>query len=180
MKEASLCAAVVGGAAVAAVVAGCASSGGARPSPDEAVLGCYQFQWTEEAAELGLPWGFELLARALEGWGNIPDGRVARTRVTEDVTRDHPFAYWRPVAGDSVHVGHPGGGGISLTLRPEGPDLVGTARPVGDAVAPGEDLDPRPARPVVARRVVCPPPAVAGGGPGSSPGSSRTIEGGER
>lgn len=151
-------------AALLGPLAGCATAGGAQAAPADAVVGCYQFQWTDDAAALGLPWGFELLAAPLEGWGNLPDGREARTRTTEHVVRDHPFAYWRPVAADTIRVGHPGGGGFSLTLHPDGPDLVGTARSVGDAVAPGQDPGPRAARPVVAWRVLCPPPETSGAG----------------
>lgn len=147
---------------LALLVSGCAASNAAQGASVEDVVGCYQFRWTPETSELGLPWGFELLAEPLEGWGNIPDGHVARTRTTERIARDHPFAYWRNAAADTVQVGHPGGGGFFLALRPDGRDLVGVARPVGDVLSPGEPPGPRPARPVTALRVLCPPPAVPG------------------
>lgn len=148
-------------AALTGLLAACATTGGAQTEADGAVAGCYQFEWTAETAALGLPWGFELLTRPLEGWANVPDGREARTRATEERVQDHPFAFWRPLAGGLVQVGHPGGGGVALTLRREGQDLVGTARTTGDAVSPGEEPGPGPERPVVARRVLCPAPSGA-------------------
>jgi hypothetical protein len=120
------------------------------------LTGCYQFERTAEARELGLPWGFELLGGALSEWPNLPEGRRARTRVTAERTADHPFAFWRPVAGDSIQVGHPGGGGFALSLVRDGRVLRGTARAVGDAVRFGESFQPRDPRPVVAWKVVCP------------------------
>jgi hypothetical protein len=117
--------------------------------------GCYQFRWDAAAAEMRLPWGFDLLEEPLEGWGNVPDGRVARTRTTERTMRDQPFAFWRRAGQDSIRVGHPGGGGLSLSLARQGPDLVGTARTLGDAIPLGEPPPPI-TRPIVAYRVLCP------------------------
>lgn len=159
-----------GGAALA-VIAGilggaCASGPGGGETVAE-LPGCYQFQRTAEARELGLPWGFDLLEGDLSGWPNLPDGRTARTRVTADSTADHPFAFWRPLAGDSIRVGHPGGGGFSLSLVRDGLALRGTARPVGDAVRLGESFGLRDPRPVVAWKVVCPDGAT--GDPASGP-----------
>jgi hypothetical protein len=120
------------------------------------LAGCYQFRWDAAAAEMRLPWGFDLLDEPLEGWGNVPDGRVAHTRTTEGTTRNQPFAFWRRVAEDSIRVGHPGGGGLSLSLARQGPDLVGTAQTLGDAVPLGGGNPSPLVRPVVAYRVVCP------------------------
>lgn len=150
-------------AVLLAAAAGCATTQEAADPAGE-VAGCYQFTRNDGARELGLPWGFELLDAPLQGWGNLPDAHAARTRVTEREVRDHPFAYWRWTEADSVQVGHPGGGGFSLTLGPEGQDLVGSARAVGDIVLPGESSEPREARRVVARKVLCPPAALGGGG----------------
>lgn len=132
----------------------CAANHEASEAEDEGLLGCYQFEWTETARELGLPWGFELLPGELEGW-NIPDAHPAMTWQTASRRIDHPFAYWREVA-DTVKVGHPGGGGFALTLREEGRTLRGMARPVGDAVRFGESFEPRQGGMVTAQRVVCP------------------------
>lgn len=138
------------------LAAGCASTQEAPSEP--ALAGCYQFVWTDATSDLGLPWGFELLASELTGWGDVPGARDARTRVTATETSGQPFAFWREV-GDSVSVGHPGGGGFALMLSSVegGRALIGTARPVGDAVAFGEEFGPREAREVTARRVACPP-----------------------
>lgn len=134
------------------LVTGCASSGGGS---DPELVGCYQFHWDEQARELGLPWGFELLPGELAGWSNVPDARIALTRTGEGGTRDHPFRYWSTGEGDTVRIGHPGGGGFALALVPEGRNLVGTARPVGDVVMPGQQEPDRSPRPVMAYRVVC-------------------------
>lgn len=147
------------GVVVVAALAACASAGEGDDAMGDAarpVAGCYQFRWDEGARALGLPWGFELTDEPLEGWPNLEDARSALTRPTGDTTADHPFGFWRPVAGDSITLGHPGGGGFALTLAPEGDDLVGSGRSTGDLVAPGET--PATARhAVTALRVVCPP-----------------------
>jgi hypothetical protein len=136
-------------------IAACAAPRAEDGARDD-LAGCYQFRWDDAAAEMRLPWGFDLLDEPLEGWGNVPDGRVARTRATERTMRDQPFAFWRRVAQDSIRVAHPGGGGLSLRLARQGPDLVGTARTLGDAV-PLDGGSPSPrVRPVVAYRVLCP------------------------
>jgi hypothetical protein len=136
------------------VAAGCASPGDGAASAS-ALVGCYQFERGTDARVLGLPWGVELRMDALEGWGNLPDAWVALTRVTAEETADHPLAYWALADGDSVRVGHPGGGALDLVLAPVGQDLIGQGRSVGDAVSPGQRLGPSEPRPVVARRVVC-------------------------
>lgn len=144
--------------AAALVGAACASAG-ARDGVDE-LVGCYQFEVSADSRALGLPWGFELSDEPLEGWSALPDAREAVTRLTATRVADHPFGFWEPVpeGGDSIRVGHPGGGGFLLVLAPEGQDLLGRGRAVGDAVAPGQAAGERPERAVVARRVLCPEP----------------------
>jgi hypothetical protein len=56
---------------------------------------------------------------------------------------------------DSIEIGHPGGGGVALTLAPAGRDLSGLGVAVGDAVPLGGAMGPRPPYPVIARRVTC-------------------------
>lgn len=143
--------------ACVAVAAACASL---RDAPGSAVAGCYQFRWDAGARALGLPWGLVLLDEPLgEGWlvaRQFPAARRAETATSPTGREDHPFGYWRRTSGDSVEVGHPGGGaGFVLTLAPEGRDLVGRGAAVGDALAPGQPPGPAAPRPVVAFRVVC-------------------------
>ena len=143
-------------AAAVGLLAGAACAS-ARPeqTADSGVTGCYQFERTREVRSLGLPWGFVLVDEPLEGWGNIPDGRVAYTALSPSELRDHPFGYWRQAAGDTVVVGHPGGSGFSLKLLPGERSLAGTARALGDVVPPGQDPSGRGPVPVTAQRVVC-------------------------
>ena len=156
MKRAFLVQLVRGVTAAAIVLApACASPGGSSPGR-QASIGCYQFAADADAQALGLPWGFDLLGDSIEGWPNVPDGRVALTRLTESQSTDHPFAFWQMLDGDSILVGHPGGGGLSLRLGPSGQDLAGWGRAVGDVVRLGEPFAPRAPRPVIARRVLCP------------------------
>jgi hypothetical protein len=153
----------LGLAGVAGIVVGamaaCASAREGGDAVDEearAVAGCYQFRWDEGARALGLPWGFELRTGPLEGWPNLEGARTAVTRPTSTSAADHPFGFWRPAQGDSIMLGHPGGGGFALTLAPAGDDLVGWGRATGDAVAPGETTPGADLHAVKALRVVCP------------------------
>jgi len=146
--------------AVPLVAAGCS----ALPSPQAAALaGCYQFRWDAGARALGLPWGVVLLDEPLaEGWpltASLEGVRRAVTATSPSGRDDHPFGFWRPTSADSVQIGHPAGGGFTLTLAPDGPDLVGQGRAVGDAVAPDQDrAGARQTHPVVAQRVLCQAP----------------------
>ena len=121
------------------------------------IAGCYQFRWDEGARTLRLPWGVELLDEPVGyGWMitmRYADVKLARTATSVTGRDDHPFGYWRVTAEDSVEIGHPGGGaGYTLTLAPVGQDLIGTGRPIGDVLSPGET----PAtRRVTAYRVLC-------------------------
>jgi hypothetical protein len=133
---------------------GCAALS-ARDASD--LAGCYQFRRDEDARSLGLPWGVELLDEPVGyGWMitmRFEDVKKALTATSATERDDHPFGYWRITAEDSVELGHPGGGaGFTLTLAPEGQDLVGRGRPVGDVTPPGQTP---PAREVTAHRVLC-------------------------
>jgi len=149
--------------AVPIVAGGCS----ALPNPQSAssLAGCYQFRWDAGARALGLPWGVVLLDEPLaEGWpatASLEGVQRAVTATSPTGRDDHPFGFWRPTSADSVQIGHPGGGGFTLTLAPDGPDLVGQGRAVGDAVGPGSGpagAGTRQAHPVVAHRVLCPAP----------------------
>ena len=123
-----------------------------------ATAGCYQFVHDAGAKALGLPWGFVLEDAPLgPGWPLVSDrpGVLrASTALTATERADHPFGYWAP-KGDSIEIGHPGGGGIVLTLAPSGQDLIGQGVAAGDAVPMGGAMGPRPPSPVTARRVLC-------------------------
>jgi hypothetical protein len=124
------------------------------------IAGCYQFRWDEGARTLRLPWGVELLDEPVGyGWMitmRYTDVKRALTATSVAERDDHPFGYWRMTPEDSVEMGHPGGGaGFTLTLAPVGQDLIGTGRPVGDVLSPGETPA---AHPVTAYRVLCEAP----------------------
>jgi hypothetical protein len=142
-------------------VAGALLLGACASVPDAAqgqVAGCWQFRWDEGARTLGLPWGVVLHDEPLPGdWplAASPEPMLAETATSPTGREDHPFGYWRLTEADSVEIGHPGGGGFTLTLVLEGDDLVGSGVAVGDAVRPGEPFGPRPSQPVLARRVLC-------------------------
>lgn len=145
-----------------ALLSALAASGAACPAPQDGVVAelpaCFQFERNAGARALGLPWGFVLEDEALgSGWPLVADRpgvRRARTATSPTERADQPFGYWAP-AGDSVEIGYPGGGGVVLTLSPQGQDLIGQGVAVGDAVPLGGAMGPRPPHPVVARRVLC-------------------------
>ena len=137
-----------------ALVASCASA----PPAERSAVGCYQFERNDGERALGLPWGFELEAAPLgPGWplmAGRADVRRARTATSPTGRDDHPFGYWWESARDSVEVGYPGGGGITLRLGWQSQDLLGQGTSGGDAVPAGGPA-PRTSAPVVARRVLC-------------------------
>lgn len=145
-------------AASALVAAACASAcATTADTPTADLAGCYYFERDAAAEQLRLPWGVRLLDRPLEGWPAIQqlEGvRVAST-LTAQGDVDHPFGFWRPLAGDSVHIGYPAGGGLSLRLAVETGGLAGTARPVGDA-RPLAGAADRPLRAVSLMHARCP------------------------
>ena len=125
--------------------------------PGSDVVGCYQFRYDQGAKNLGLPWGLVLLDEPIApGWMvgmRFENVMAAETATSPTERADHPFGYWRVTEADSIEIGHPSGfGGFTLALAPEGKDLVGTGRPVGDASPPGQ---PRPVERVTAYRVLC-------------------------
>lgn len=139
-------------AAILAILgAACASTGQAADPAD--LAGCYYFEQDAVFQELQLPWGFRLLDQPLEGWPalqQLEDVRVATTLTGRDEV-DHPFGYWRPLAGDSLLVGYPAGGGFSLRIELDANEMTGSILPVGDA-----GLGERTARPVGIIHARCP------------------------
>ena len=145
--------------ATLALLAATFSGGGCISAPVSTATdpaGCWYFERDEAAATLNLPWGIRLDGDGLTGFPSLEtrgDPRLART-LDPDGERDHPFGYWIPLAGDSIEVGYPAGGGIVLRLARGDTSMGGTARPVGDVVAPGSA--PRPVRGVRLTRAQCP------------------------
>jgi hypothetical protein len=142
------------GACIAALALGGCASFAERSA--EALAGCYQFRYDEGAKSLGLPWGVVLIDEPIEpGWMvgmRFENVMTAETATSATEREDHPFGYWR-LMGDSVEIGHPSGfTGFTVTLLPQGRDLVGTGTPIGDAAVPGET---RPTHRVTAYRVAC-------------------------
>lgn len=135
----------------------CASTGSANAP--ERLAGCYYFLQDATAESLRLPWGVRLVDEPLDGWPALQqlEGVRLATTLTPEGDEDHPFGYWRPLEGDSVQIGYPAGGGLSLRLMPE-PDLAhleGIARPVGDVRPLDGDAAPGPT-PVRLMRARCP------------------------
>jgi hypothetical protein len=135
---------------------GCAS--GASSEPND-LVGCYQFERNQGARAFALPWGVVLEQEPLgPGWpimADRPGVRRALTATSPTARAEHPYAYWAPAQGDSIEIGHPGGGGVVLTLAPSGQDLIGQGVAVGDVVPLGGAMGPRAPVPVTARRVLC-------------------------
>jgi hypothetical protein len=130
----------------------------------EQLLGCWYFEQGEGPEQLRLPWGVRLTEAPLQGWPAVQalEGVRAAATLTPAGDRDVPIAYWRPLgAGDSLHLGHPGGGGLAVDVAvpPAGdspPVLRGIVRPVGDALAPGAQGSTAEPRPVRLGRARCP------------------------
>lgn len=136
------------------VLGGCAGGPGASHPLD--LIGCWYFQRDARAEELRLPWGVRLSEAPIEGWPalqQLEGVRVAST-LTGEGDLDHPFGFWRPLGADSITIGYPGGGGLTLRLEVDSVSLTGTAHPVGDAMSlSGAD---RPITPVTLERASCP------------------------
>jgi hypothetical protein len=136
------------------LAAACASAGSGAAAR---IAGCYYFERDAAADQLQLPWGVRLLDRPLEGWPlarQYEGVRVATTLTGQDEA-DHPFGFWRPLNGDSIQIGYPAGGGLSLRLDIQPGRLAGTAHPVGDALPLGATPDRTP-RPVALMHARCP------------------------
>ena len=142
----------IAAATVAVVGTACASTGQSSDPAD--LVGCYYFEQGGAAASLNLPWGFRLLVQDLDGWPalqRLEEVRLATTLTGQDEI-DHPFGYWRPLPGDSILVGYPAGGGVSLRLAPDDKGMSGVAQPVGDATLSTS----RPSHPIQVVHARCP------------------------
>ncbi|HEX6589432.1 MAG TPA: hypothetical protein VF039_10440 [Longimicrobiales bacterium] len=120
-------------------------------------VGCWYFERDEHAAALNLPWGVRLLGDALQDAPAHGDARAART-LEATGEAGFPFGFWAPIAGDSIVIGYPAGGGLLLRLAGGDTSMHGIARPVGDVIAPGATA--RPDRPVQLSRAQCPEEAA--------------------
>lgn len=141
-----------GAAGLTVLAAACASAG--QGSDSAVAPGCYYFEQDDVARQLQLPWGIRLLEGPLEGWPAVQQYEGARlaTTLTGQDEADHPFGYWRPLDGDSILVGYPAGGGLSLRLVSDSGRMTGTARPVGDATLEAQ----RPSYPLRLVHARCP------------------------
>lgn len=118
-------------------------------------VGCWYFERDAAATALNLPWGVQLDGDALTGWPALErrgGARVARTIQAEGAAQ-HPFGYWM-MAGDSIEIGHPGGGGLLLTLDARATAMSGVATALGDAITPNSSA--RTPRAVRLTRAQCP------------------------
>ena len=144
------------------VVVGCATR--SEPMQVEALLGCWYFDQERSGDQLSLPWGVQLSPDSLEGWPAVQalEGVRRATTLTPSGSRDFPIGYWRPsAAGDSLDLGHPGGGGLAVDVaiparNASPPELTGTVQPVGDALQPGDSRRADQARPVRLTSARCP------------------------
>lgn len=161
------------GLAAALVLSLAAGVSACAPPPAEegdtaSLTGCYRFERDEGSDALGLPWGIVLDDEELDGEWPIVDEfdrvREAGTLQSASERTDHPFAYWRVTERDSVEVGHPGGGGVTLVLGSDEEALVGGGRSGGDALAPGEESGARRTYNVRAVRVECGEESAPGAG----------------
>ena len=138
---------------VVATVAGCRTAPAASHGDP---VGCWYFEQDAEATALNLPWGVRLAGDALGGFPALAqrgDARVARTLEAAGEAAQ-PFGYWLPIEGDSIEIGYPAGGGLVLRVARGDTSMQGSARAVGDVVAPG--AAPRPVRSVRLTRAQCP------------------------
>lgn len=135
----------------------------------ETVSGCYRLELYPgetgaDAEKKREEWIFppyvQLEPDPLTGWPSLQQRYeqvfVARTRDETGSVKTAPFAYWRPLDGDSLYVGHPGAlAGMSMTLRVVGRDLEGEIRAFTD-VRPEAVARGTVSAPIRARRVECP------------------------
>ena len=142
--------------ATCAVIAlpACVSAPAATPADP---VGCWYFERDAHATALNLPWGVRLLENELADAPAHEDARAART-LHADGEAEFPFGFWAPIAGDSIVVGYPAGGGLVLRLAGGDTSMHGIARPVGDVIVPGATA--RADRPVHLSRAQCPADAA--------------------
>ena len=130
----------------------------------EALLGCWYFDQEAPGEQPSLPWGVRLSPDSLEGWPAVQalEGVRRAATLTPGGSRDFPFGYWRPsAAGDSLDLGHPGGGGLAVDLAipardASPPELTGTVQAVGDVLQSGDSRLADQARPVRLTSARCP------------------------
>ncbi len=157
MRRPMRAAAGAAGLAVASVaLLGACASAETKLSAQE-IAGCYYFERTPAADSLGLPWGVRLTDRPLEGWPAMaPRNPKLATTLAPGGDQDFPFGYWLVADSDSLEIGYPGGGGIVVHVAPEGQELIGSARPVGDALPPGALPGSPATRTVTLKHALCP------------------------
>lgn len=123
----------------------------------EALVGCWYFEQTDGEGRVHLPWGVQLTEDSIVGFPAVQalDGVRRAATLTSSGEQDFPIGYWRPLAGDSLELGYPAGGGLVVHAAvPAGgvdvPVLAGTVRAVGDVVEPSDPgrtpEEPRPVR----------------------------------
>ena len=140
-------------AAASLLAAGCIS---APLSEAGDPIGCWYFERDAAAVAQNLPWGIRLADEALTGFPSLDqrgEAHLART-LDPDREREHPFGYWMAIAGDSLQIGYPAGGGMILRVVRGDMSMNGVARPLGDVIAPG--APPRTDTPVRLTRAQCP------------------------
>ena len=117
-------------------------------------VGCWYFERDDAATALQLPWGIRLGDDQLTGWPALDQrgGARAAATLTPDGEQGHPFGYWMDAPGDSIEVGYPAGGGLTLRLSLGDTALHGTAHPAGDALPAAADRTPHA---VVLTRAAC-------------------------
>jgi hypothetical protein len=128
--------------------------GNSQVANDSDPVGCWYFERDAAATALALPWGVRLTGDAVTGWPIAERGARVAATLTPDGDAGHPFGYWLELPGDSLEIGYPAGGGITLRVAREAAALSGIARPVGDVITPG--APPRSDHPVRLTRAACP------------------------
>lgn len=90
-----------------------------------------------------MPAAVALDSLPLQGWDRFAERyeKVFQARTFETPSAragDTPFAYWRPLEGNSVVVGHPGAmAGMTLRMRERSGELGGTILAFTDVMTPG-------------------------------------------
>lgn len=158
--------------AAVVVVAGTACAAARDPEPEQSawspvdLIGCYQVTVHPDGTEADrASWSLPSVIRLSDG--PVPEWPGLRQQFGDSVYqvrswqqerwRDIPFAYWRPVEGDSIHLAHPGAlAGVTMVLAVPGDTLEGRITTHTDVLRPGETVPRTSSAPVEARRVTCP------------------------